>query len=383
MKRNIKILYVMALLQGMVFYGPIATLYRQIHGISVFQITLIEGISLALSLLLEIPWGILADRIGYKKTIIFCSWLYFISKLVFWRADDFFGFLLERVMLGIVLAGLSGVDTSILYLSAQGRDMQRIYGRYHALEMLGLLLASATFSVFIRDNYALAGLLTAVSYGLAALLSLGIEEVKRTEPEETKRQPFAEIFRDVFHDRTLLLFLIAVALLSETHQTVTVFLNQLKYEGCGMEHSAIGIVYGVATLLGLLSACSAAVTKRLGEMPSMLLFCLLPVGACLLLGLTDRAFPSVLGVYTLRISNTLFQPFQENIRNRQVSTQDRATVLSIQSMLISCIAIGTNLAFGALSDRSLPFAFFFGSGICGVSLVLFVLCYKKVAKTHQ
>lgn len=31
----------MAFLQGMVFYGPIATLYRQTRGVSVFQITLI------------------------------------------------------------------------------------------------------------------------------------------------------------------------------------------------------------------------------------------------------------------------------------------------------------------------------------------------------
>lgn len=35
------------------------------------------------------------------------------------------------------------------------------------------------------------------------------------------------------------------------------------------------------------------------------------------------------------------------------------------------IAIGTNLIFGALSDWSLPSAFFFGGGICTLSLVLF------------
>lgn len=32
-KRNITILYAMALLQGMVFYGPIATLYRRAVGV--------------------------------------------------------------------------------------------------------------------------------------------------------------------------------------------------------------------------------------------------------------------------------------------------------------------------------------------------------------
>lgn len=35
-KRNIYVLYAIALLHGMVFYGPIATLYRQAAGIGIF-----------------------------------------------------------------------------------------------------------------------------------------------------------------------------------------------------------------------------------------------------------------------------------------------------------------------------------------------------------
>ena len=83
-KKNIYLLYGIALLQGMVFYGPIATLYRQAQGVSVMQITVIESISLAVCLLLELPWGIIADKIGYKRTMVFCCGLYFISKIVFW-----------------------------------------------------------------------------------------------------------------------------------------------------------------------------------------------------------------------------------------------------------------------------------------------------------
>ena len=51
MKRNIYLMYAIAFLQGMVFYGPVATLYRQAQGVSVFQITLIESISLILCIL--------------------------------------------------------------------------------------------------------------------------------------------------------------------------------------------------------------------------------------------------------------------------------------------------------------------------------------------
>lgn len=376
MKKNLYILYGIALLQGMVFYGPIATLYRQAQGVSVLEITIIESISLALSILLEVPWGVLADRIGYRRTMIFCSGLYFISKIVFWQANGFADFLLERIMLSIVLAGFSGVDSSILYLSCQGQDSQKAFGIYNSMGMVGLLMAAGVFSVLIKDNYSLAGFLTVISYGLAALLSLGLTEVKETTAEAVRPEPFRTTLQITLRNRTFLLFLVGVAFLSETHQTITVFLNQLQYTRCGMSNTAIGILYIVATLLGLLGVYSAAVTNRLGTKCSFFLFCGLAAVACLALAVTARALPSVLGILILRFSNTLFQPFQSEIQNRQIQTENRATALSIHSMLISFVAIGTNLVFGALSDWSLPAAFFFGGSICVLGLIFFLIWYR-------
>ena len=72
-RKNIYLMYAIVLLQGMVFYGPIATLYRQASGVSIFQITLIESISYILCILFELPWGIVADKIGYKKRCVFAA----------------------------------------------------------------------------------------------------------------------------------------------------------------------------------------------------------------------------------------------------------------------------------------------------------------------
>ena len=55
MKRNLYFMHAISFFQGMVFYSSIATLYRQAAGISVFQITVIESVSLVLSFVFEIP----------------------------------------------------------------------------------------------------------------------------------------------------------------------------------------------------------------------------------------------------------------------------------------------------------------------------------------
>lgn len=379
MKKNLYIMYAISLLQGMVFYGPIATLYRQAQGVTVFQITLIESIALALSILLEVPWGIVADKIGYRKTMISCCFLYFVAKIVFWQATGFSWFLLERILLSVVLAGFSGVDVSILYLSGQGADSQKIFGIYNSMNTLGLLAAAAVFSLLVKDNYSLAAFLTVISYGAAALLSLGITEVKPKKEGEVQPESIWETMRVTLKNRTFLLFLLAVAFMTEAHQTITVFLNQLQYTRCGMGSSLIGLVYMIATILGLLGVCSYPLTRRLGMGPSFFLLYGLAGMACLVLALTGEAVPSILGILTLRLCYTLFQPFQASIQNQQIRSGNRATALSVYSMFVNSVGIGTNLVFGALSDRNLSWAFFFGAGILGLGLLL-LMVWRKVRK---
>lgn len=427
MKRNIALMYGIALLQGMVFYGPVATLYRQAHGISIFQITLIEGISLLLCILLEFPWGIAADRIGYKRTLMICCWLYLLSKIIFWQADSFFWFLAERILLSVVIAGFSGVDASILYLSAEVGDSQKVFGVYAGMQMAGLLAASCIFTVFVRDNYSLAGLLTVISYGAAAVLSCGLVEVKGkagkmenteatgeaskaesagkagtrrnekiTRKEGAKgseeksagkaekggtaaavRATLRETIGAALGDGSILLFLIASALLAETHQTVTVFLNQLQYEKCGLRSGAIGGIYITATVIGMFGRFSPGITRRTGIRGGLWLFGGLAMSACLILAGSSHGASSVFGILLLRMSHTLFQPFQLELQNRQISGTDRASALSVHAMVMDGVAVATNLVFGILAERALELAFIFGVGICLISLFLFGIWYRR------
>ena len=383
-KRNIGLMFAISLLQGMVFYGPIATLYRQSAGVTVFQITIIESISLALCLLLELPWGIVADKIGYKKTMVFCCSLYVISKIVFWRASDFTGFLVERIMLSIVISGLSGVNYSILYLSCSEKESQKIFGIYNTLQTVGLLFASTIYSVFIGENYRLCGLLTVFSYALAALLSLALEDVGKEKDEETSfPKGFLTLLRHYLSNKYLLLFLLGVALLNETHQTITVFLNQLQYVKCGLSNYSIGYIYVGVTLIGLLGAFSANLTRKLGVLPFTVILYVGAIVACGTLTLTNSPWLSIMAISLLRLTFSLFQPLQMDLQNKLVVSSNRATELSIYAVLIESVGIGTNLIFGKLSDKNLSFAMALGAVFCCLGLVMFLIWYKKYRTTLQ
>lgn len=373
-QKNIVLLCALSGLQGMVFYGPVATLYRQAAGVSVWQITQIEAVSLALCIALELPWGIAADRIGYRRTLVVCCGLYFLSKIVFWRAEGFGGFLLERVLLAVVMAGFSGVDTSLLYLSCEKEDAHRVFSLYQNCGTAGLVIAAGVYTLFIGNDYRLASLLTVISYGATALVSLGLEERKPpAAPAGARGRETSAALVSLWRDRRTLALVLGVALLNETHQTVTVFLNQLQYVRAGMTDREIGLAYIAVTVVGLAGGGSARVTRRLGEAGTGGLLFLGGAAACAVLGCTRSAALSVAAMLLLRVCFSLLQPLQTTLQNRRVAVGNRATALSLNALVMEGVGVTTNLGFGAAAQKNLPLAMALGAGLCALGWALFRL----------
>jgi len=370
-------MFAISFLHGMVFYGPIATLYRQAAGVSVFQITLIESISLALCIGLEMPWGMVADRIGYRKTLIACSIIYFLSKIVFWRADSFFDFLLERILLSVVLAGFSGCDVSLLYLSCKEEESQKIFGIYQFFNMAGLLGASLLYSVYIGANYRLAGLLTMITYGAAAVLAFGIREVKAMEQGRWGNQAFIRVFLETVKDRRFLLAVIGMGLLAETNQTITIYLNQIQYVKAGIDVKTMGLIYILVTLCGMVGMWSHWVTKKMGGISFGLAIFLSGAISCVILALTNQALVSVAAIVMLRISASLFAPFSTQLQNRQIKTADRATALSIYAVLLEGTGVVTNVIFGQAAQVNISWAMSCGAILCLAGAIMFYLFYRR------
>jgi MFS family permease len=375
-------MYAIALLQGMVFYGPIATLYRQAQGVSLFQITLIESISLFFMIALEIPWGFVADRIGYKKTLVICNVLYFISKIVFWQATGFAWFLAERLLLSVVLAGISGCDSAYLYTAASVGDSHRVFGVYSAMSTAGLMIAAVIFSAVVVDDYRLAGFLTVISYGLSMLLSffLGDAGVKEKETSGFKSDAKA-VMHALKGSKRFFLFLIAATLLAESSQTITVFLSQVQYVRAGIPTEYMGYIYILVTLAGVLAAVSGRFTKRLGERKASKVLFAAGAIACGVTAFTVSPVISVIMIVLLRLSASMFAPVSMNIQNREVSIAARATLLSVYSSIMNVGAIFTNLLFGKLADINVSLAFGSGAVFCCLGLVLYSIWASKANNT--
>lgn len=379
-KRNIPLMYAIAFFQGIVLYASISTLFRQARGLTLAEFAIIDGFSYIFQLAFEIPFGMLADRIGYKKTLILSNGVYFLSKFVFWQAYGFGGFLFERLLFSIALAGLSGVDSSILYLSAGDEDSQKAFSHAAACGTTGMLTGCLIFTLFLSDNYNATALGTVLTYGIALILSFFITDVKDTahKDEAPSLRRLTDILKLTLKDSRFLLFILAEAMLSYATWTITVMLNQPKYIFLGLTEQHIGWIEIAFSTLALTGTWSAVLTKKMGFRKFMVTGMLVIALCALVMGLTGSILLAILSVALVEVAYALLSPLVSDLYSKHVTVGDRATQLSIYAMIAEFFSFTISIMMALVTSHSIFAPFLLCAGMALIGIFLFLCCYRNV-----
>ena len=283
-------MHVISFLSALVFYGPIASLYRTSVGITFFQISIIEMVFLLLSLLLEVPLGYLADRIGYKKSLIISYSILLISKVVFYYASSFPIFLLERILLAISFSLLSGID--IAYLS-KAKANEKTFSYYTGFSMLGLFVVG--FSFYFLIDFKLSAFLTIISHAITLIIVLTLPEIENDRALQTKVKLKLKKFKPSF-----IFICLAYGIIFAIVNAVSVFIIQIRYEQLGVVLNYLGLFYLLTNLFGAFGAFLYSKTNNRG------LGYLFVLAIALLL--IDNLYITVIGAMLLCFSSSFLLP---------------------------------------------------------------------------
>ena len=372
-RKNIKIFYVLAFLQGLVFYSSVATLYRTTNGITLLEMGIIESFFSVFMIVLELPWGFVCDRIGYKKTMIIANGFYFLSKVVFWQANGFASFLLERLLLAISVSGLSGCDSSLLYLSTTQDEATGVYGKQSMYGVWGMVIASTSFTFVFKGNMRYAVFATVISHFLAFVLTLFLDDIEETQE---KQLTLKGVFKALLKNRSIILVLIASVLLTDTTHTLTVFYNQLQYERVGIPIKYYGIIFISLQLVSMSCGLIGNITKYISkERMACILF---GVAAISSLGLivSKGMYSSIVLLMILTCIECMYAPIYTTIESESVDAGARASMISIYSLIMEGLTAFTSLSFGKAANNSLQSAYWLAFVFCMIGLLLFLIWDK-------
>ena len=362
------------------------------RGLTLVQISLIESVVIFSIFLMEVPTGVLADRVGRKWSIFASTFLLMSAEFIFIFARSFEWYVFIALLTGTGFAFASGAMEAMIYdsLPEKGREdsMKRAMGRVGSFAQIAFVIAPILGGLIIGDA-AVEKFIPAIALTvLALLLGLVVCLTLREPPMDSAEKKAGSM--TLLRDGVSLLLrqarLRRLALLVVFTSPFTGAMVTLLGPPNLVQNEASPFVIGVALSLGSLLA---ALTQRyaykveewLGQARAIALLILAPGALYWVLASVAGPIAPVLVIILMYGVNDMKAPLFSAYQNALIESKNRATVLSMISMFLSLfLALGLPV-YAAMAQRSLSLTFV----VMGAVIVLagLLLGVHRLAKTKD
>lgn len=253
---------------------PIRVSYMLIYFVSESQISLLKVIFSLTVFLLEIPSGVLSDKFGRKKTVVAGTFFFSIHALSYIVLQNFVGFFISQILLGIANSLISGADSSYLHSYVKtfdaGRSYTNVLGKLRAFSRPFSLLFSVISSFLFSRNIYLNFIITALFgiFAMVSFISLPSEDSLSKYNECAKAQEnlslpniFVAGLKYFLQNKIIFFKTILFSLLSGL-LIVNFEYYQPLFKDANIPIEFFGLVYASFSFLGILGDLSA---KRISE----------------------------------------------------------------------------------------------------------------------
>lgn len=342
-------------LDSFVLIAPFYTLMFAEHGLTPAQIGIVLASWSLVGLTLEVPCGVLADRMS-RRWLLSAAQLVRCLGFAAWLAfPGFWGFLGGLMLWGFKSATMSGAFEAVVYdeLKALGRETEyvRVFGRTQAARFAGVLAASLGAAALSPLGYPTL-IWASVASGVAAAASAFLLPRAPRAAATARWGYFAHLKRGAAEAASLPGVPSLLLFIAGMQAVVSACADywQLFAHGVGLPKPAIGLF--IATLSGS-GVIAATLAHRLRDLRPLTLSMLLAVaGACVVVASAIyRPWSVVLlvayvGLYWL-VDTNVDARFQHRLR-----PETRATVASFKGFATQSATSLLMLGFGAIAQVS-------------------------------
>ena len=355
---NVRLLVAFAAFQFVLFPIPIITLFwKDQIGMSLADIMDLQAIFGLAVVLFEFPSGYLADRVGYRRSLLVGTALLMAGWLLYTRAETFWSVAVAETILGAASAFMSGADRALLWVSLEGESRTGQYTRWdgriravcQSAEAMSAAAGGWLYAADPRWPFWLQVPAAALALSTAALL----RETPRPRTvggrSHVERAMHVIGFTLWHHRRLRAAMALSVALGLSTF--VVIWLIQPYMQARDIPTAWFGPLWACAHVwLAAVSLASARVVGALGVRVSLLGCCLLvPLGYAGL-SLSHAAWGIVFYLCFMTIRG-LQGPILATVMQHDAPPEDRASVLSIATLLFRLSFVVAGPPIGVLVDR--------------------------------
>ncbi len=342
-----RFLYVATLFQYMFFCIPVLMLYYTYKGVSMGDFFLVQGISWLAVFVLEVPSGYISDLFSRKKTLCFGLLGWILGYLLWIFNRGFYAMLFGELLFALAISLCSGTIDAYLYdlLKRRGKEKQfhKKNAKLATFQSLGLMvgtLSGAFFYQFLGPESVCWMSVATLSISLVIISLLpDVPESRRTVvANKSKWQDIMDISKYAVKNRALKWLILFPAI----YGALTLILMW------GLQSVMIATsvpVFMFSLVVGLnafgrttWSAVSGYLLEKIGLNKIILFLCVVLTGA--VVAACCAVYVPVAWVYLClavmiagSASHQLVRVATSTLVNHRIQSDERATVLSVKSMI--------------------------------------------------
>lgn len=350
------------------------------RGLAVDEIFYLSIVFSLGTLILEIPSGYLADRIGRKRTLILGALALIFSFGATWFASDFLSFIMVFILLSASFSAFSGTEEAMLYDTlkelGEEKDMTKHNGRLHTARHIMKIFIPTVAAFIAKDLLEWQfKIVIGIDFigGLIALIALAllVEPKHQKDVAAYEKSIFLESVKTI--RREPLLFRAAM---NKILVFIASFIIWRIYQAFLADHGVsvvwlglfyvfmnIGIV-GFQWFLGRLEDKIGA-PRILGW--TTVIFMASAIGALL----TNTAWLLFVLLLVIVIAPTVREPVFAHAMNKRIASRSRATTLSNLNAIKAILDIPIIILCGWLALQNLKYVFVIAVIICAITLIFF------------
>lgn len=385
-QKNIVLLFIIKVAKWFMLYMPVSLLFYLENGLEDHYF-LLHAIYSGVIAFFEVPSGYIADVWGRKKALVFGALLGTLGFGAYSISYSLTGFLIAEILLGLGSSLLSGADTAILYDSLKERGKEKEYlkieGRITAVGNISEALAGIFVSVivfgFYRNYFVLQTVLTFIAFVTALFL-------KEPKVHVGERQAgFKDILNIVsvsFRKNKVLRNFIYFSAVIGFASLSMAWLAQYIFVAASLEEKHFGYAWvALNTMVAIGSLLAMRIDNLLKLNKSLIYLTIFLTLGFVIIGINISLLAFVPMALLFFVRGTS-HPILKNYINQNTESSQRATVLSLRSLLIRIMffMMGPILQY-IINNLSLAHALFLCAltvFIPGTIITIFIMAGKRV-----
>ncbi|MDB9787253.1 MFS transporter [Bacteriovoracaceae bacterium] len=328
---------------------PIFYQAQKLIGLSDQTIFGIQGIYYFAFFLFEIPTGAISDSIGHGRTVLLASIIIFMGNIFPLLYPNDFGFLGHFLLIALARSLYSGSASALLYNFLQQFNHQESYKTIESKARSWSLIAKVGLwplaGFLCQKDPQLPYIITAFASLISIFWGVKLQQWVQDSSESSTVPNNVNIWKHINHSYnlikgspTLLLCLCQGTLLFLMQRLAFVqfFGPYLEWNHVNITH--YGTLMAIATLFEAIGARKAPKFNKHSNL-TMILICTVAASICFYFFVIPVPFIQLCALFCFSFSCGIAFPIAKQFMNDAISrTEDRATILSFESLINRCIA---------------------------------------------